>query len=205
MNGNGISPLGSFILWLNDRALSEGRVKNTTEQASDILIALRHGADLAGADEAARIGLELRDGRPHSEVARQIQRAALARLRDLTLLLINVDEQGYTPVNVRALLSIHYGELAYAALGTDANCAYIDLDVAIKQASDKSRIVAELLIQGKGPQEIGEELKTNGSRRINRALAEIAKILEGRYGGKETTGRRSSGTEAGVGADDDVR
>lgn len=56
----------------------------------------------------------------------------------------------------------------------------IEVMDAIRKASDKTRTVAWLLVAGIGPQELGKLLNTNGSRKINRALAELARILEGR-------------------------
>lgn len=100
------------------------------------------------------------------------------------LALANVDEAGYTAINIRSLLVNHFWSCKSAALESDAYSAYIDLSTAINQASDRTRTVAWLLIAGLGPQEIGKLLATNGSRKINRAMAELAKILGGRYYGK---------------------
>jgi hypothetical protein len=196
----GVSPLGTFIFWMHDRA-SE-RAENIT--ATELIAALRYGHQVPDPIEARIAGLELRDGRPHSDLARKVQRGAMARLHDRRLALDYVDAQGYTPVNVRSFLSVHWGDLEDAELGSDENCVCIDLTSAIARAGDMTRTVAELLIAGLGPQEIGATLKTNGSRRINRAMAELSRILEGRYAGAETTGRCGCRGEAGVGADNHV-
>ena len=179
------SPLAQFINYLHERAVAEGRVPNLTDHELDVLDAIR----LGGRDEWKKddveitAGLELHDGRPHSDLARRIQRRAVSELADLELTLQNADAAGYTPINLRALLSTHFDSLRYAELGSDANAAYLDIKVAIGRASDKTRTVAWLLVAGLGPQELGKLLNTNGSRKINRALAELARILEGRQNG----------------------
>lgn len=174
------SPLSQFIIYLHERALADGRVPALTDHELTVLDAIRRGTGSAE-DQEVSVGLELYDGRPHSDLARRIQRRAVSTLSDLDLALQNVDEAGYTAINLRSLLSTHFDNLRYAALGSDANCAYLDIRTAIEQASDKTRTVAWLLVAGIGPQELGKMLNTNGSRKINRALAELARILEGRY------------------------
>ena len=190
-----VSHLAEFILWLHARAEQEKRIPFMTPEALAVLCGLRHQPVIAETDEY-RVGLELRDGRPHSELARRLQRRAMAETDDPMLVLANVDEAGYTVINIRALLSQHYWSLQDAPLGTDANCAYIDLTTAINRASDRTRLVAWLLIAGLGPQEIGKLLATNGSRKINRALAELARILEGRFYEKTTATRAEAGSRA---------
>lgn len=194
----GISPLGTFILWMHDRAAE--RVEDII--ANELIEALRHGHTVPDPTEARIAGLELRDGRPRSDLARKVQRGAMARLHDRRLALDYLDAVGYTPVNVRSFLSVHWAELERGELASDENCVYIDLKHAIERAGEQTRTVAELLVAGLGPQEIGTQLSTNGSRRINRAMGELARILEGRYGGQET--RRGRRAEARGGADDNV-
>lgn len=196
----GISPLGAFILWMHDRATE--RVEDSTAEV--LIHALRTGTHtLAGPTEAEQAGLELRDGRPRSDLARKVQRGAMARLHDRRLALDYVDAVGYSPVTVRSFLSVHWAALEDADLASDENCIYIDLKHAIERAGETTRQVAELLIAGLGPQEIGATLHTNGSRKINRAMAELARILEGRYGGQTT--RRHARAEAGSGADEHLQ
>lgn len=174
------SPLSQFIVYLHQRALADGRVPALTEHEIEVMDAIRFGAREQPGDAEIDTGMELYDGRPHTDLARRIQRRAVSELADLTLTLENVDAAGYSPINLRALLSIHFDTLRYAPLGSDANAAYLDIKVAINKASDKTRTVAWLLVAGIGPQELGKLLNTNGSRKINRALAELARILEGR-------------------------
>lgn len=172
----GVSPLGQFILWMHDRATE--RVENIS--ATELIETIRHGEQVPDPTEARIAGLELRDGRPRSDLARKIQRGAMTCLHDHRLTLEYLDTLGYTPVNVRAFLSIHWTALETAALGSAENCILIDLKTAIERASTITGTVARLLIAGLGPQEIGSQLSTNGSRRINRAMAELSRILEGR-------------------------
>src|SRR5215217_1091122 len=116
------SPLAQFIIWLHTRAENEGRVPSIDAEAERFLLALNVGrSDFR--DEVTLSALELHDGRPHSELARRIQRRATAETHDPDLVLANIDEAGYTPINVRALLSQHFWDLRYAALGSDATCA----------------------------------------------------------------------------------
>lgn len=191
-----VSPLGQFILWLNERASAEGRIPEINDEALDLLNALRDGATREDARkfETIHVGLELRDGRPHSDTARKVQRRAVSELENLGLALVNVDEAGYTAINVRAFLTHHFFDLRRAPAGSDANCAYVDLIGALRQASERARLVACLLIAGYKTQEVGELLskrnqKTeNGSRHIHRALAEVSKILEGKYRREEPVG-----------------
>lgn len=176
------SPLANFITWLHVRAVEDKRVPALTDDAYAVMLGILGEpiGDNPALNDAHAVGLELHDGRPHSDLARRIQRRAVSELADLELALQNVDTAGYTPINLRALLSMHFDTLRYAPLGSDANAAYLDIKVAINKASDRARAVCWLLIAGVGPQEIGKLLNTNGSRRINRALVEVARILEGR-------------------------
>jgi hypothetical protein len=182
------SPLSNFITWLHTRAVEDGRVPNLTPEAYAVMLGILGEplGDNPNLREAHLVGLELHDGRPHSDLARRIQRRAVSELSDLELTLQNVDAAGYTPINLRALLSMHFDTLRYAPLGSDANVTYLDIKVAINKASDKTRTVAWLLVAGIGPQALGKLLDTNGSRRINRALAELARILEGRCYARNT-------------------
>lgn len=177
------SPLSTFITWLHLRAVEDGRVPSITPEAYAVMMGIlgEPATEHTANREAQLVGLELHDGRPHSDLARRIQRRAVSELTDLELTLQNVDAAGYTTINLRALLSTHFDALRYAELGSDANCAYLDIRTAIERASDKTRTVAWLLVAGIGPQELGKMLNTNGSRKINRALAELARILGGRH------------------------
>ena len=62
----------------------------------------------------------------------------MLELGDLELALANADDAGYTAINIRSILVNHFWTCKTAALGSDANCAYIDLSTAINQASDAS-------------------------------------------------------------------
>src|SRR5262245_39102143 len=122
------SPLAQFITYLHTRAQAEGRVPELDTAALQFLSAVAGGpADWLPKTEEVNAGLELHDGRPHSDLARRIQRRAVSELTDLELTLENLDAAGYTTINLRALLSTHFDRLRYAPLGTDANCAYIDI------------------------------------------------------------------------------
>lgn len=181
----GISALGQYVLWLHRRTKAAGCIKETDTEATQLLDALYGGPVNNPATKAQIAGLELRSGRPRNELAKKVQRAAVNRLRSLELVMHAVDELGYNSVLVRGLLQHHYWELKRAPLGSDAHIIYTDLNSAIDRASDRTKAVAYLLIAGLGPQEIGAVLKTNGSRRIGKAVAELSRILQGRdKGGK---------------------
>lgn len=177
------SALGQFVLWMHSRAKKAGRLDVTCEEAAQVLDALCGGPVNNPATEAQIAGLELRSGRPRNELAKKVQRAAVHRLRSLDLTMRAVDELGYTPVLVRGLLQNHFWELKRAPLGSEAHLVYTDLSSAIDRATEKTKVVVFFLIAGLGPQEIGAELKTNGSRRIGKAMAELSRILEGRDNG----------------------
>jgi hypothetical protein len=134
--------------------------------------------------EAHEAGLQIYDGRPSSETARRVQKRALQDARSLPLILRNIDEVGYTSLNVRAALN-HFFELQAAppagdALAEDGWMVYADLTGAINEAPDRTRTVAWLLIAGFIPAEISTLLGSNGSRLVNRAVREIAHTLEGK-------------------------
>lgn len=175
------SHLANFILWLHERAVAEGRVPDISDEALDLLDAVEMGGDRESACRFPNVaaGAEIYAGRPRCELARQIQRRAIARTRRLGLVLLNVDEVGYTPLNVRALLTHHFVELMDADVGTGAHSAKVDLELAANRATDRSRAAAWLLIAGYSSPEIGRILGTNGSRVIGRAMKELATILEG--------------------------
>lgn len=180
-----LSALGQFVSWLHRRAEQAGRLDVTCDEAAQVLAALYGGPVSTPATEAQIAGLELRSGRPRNELAKKIQRTAISRLRSLDLTMRAVDELGYTPVLVRGLLQAHFWELKRAPLGSEAHLVYTDLSSAIDRATEKTKVVAFLLIAGLGPQEIGAALKTNGSRRIGKTMSELSRILEGRdKGGK---------------------
>lgn len=197
-----LSALGQFILWLHKRAQQAGRITVSCEEATQVLEALYGGMEFnlttrmktetklrhkfEGLTDAQIAGLELRRGRPRNELAKKIQRVVINQIRSLDLVLCAVDELGYTPLLIRSLLQNHYWELRRHPLGSDAYVVYADLNHAINRATDKTKIVAFFLIAGCGPQEIGAVLKTNGSRRIGKAMAELSRILEG----KTNRGRR---------------
>lgn len=180
------SPLAQFIMWLHERRAHEGRIPELTAESLTLLEGLydRPVAEHTPHQDLYNVGQELHDGRPHSDEARRIQRHAMLELGSIDLALSNVDEAGYTAINIRALLANHFWTCKGSPLESDGYSAYIDLSSAINLASERTRVVAWLLIAGLGPQEIGKLLATNGSRKINRAMAELAKILGGRYYGK---------------------
>lgn len=177
-----ISALGQLVLLLHRWASDDGRLLVADVDAERLLATLTGRMRPPEGEETTyeRAGLELRVGRPRNEIAKKVQRYALRQLRDIDAVLRAVDELGYSPVLVRALLQLHYGELCGAPLGSDAHCAYVDITGAIERASDPTHEVAALIIEGFGPQEIGEKLGANGSRRIGQAMAELARILSGR-------------------------
>ncbi len=182
-----VSALGQFIYWLHNRAQQAGRIDINCEEATQLLDALsptglqslaRLRRQAEGLTEAQIAGLELRSGRLRSALSKKVRRAAVRRLRAPGLAVHAVDELGYTPVLVHGLLQNHFWELESAPLGSEAHLIYVDLSSAIAQATERTKVVAFLLIAGLGPQEIGTVLRTNGSRRIGKAMAELSRILE---------------------------
>jgi hypothetical protein len=173
-----VSSLGEFTLWLHKTAV----VTTQTQTASELLAALGGAQYPAGEalTEAQIAGLELRSGRPRSQLARTVQRAAIRRLRELPLVLRAVDELGYSTTLVRSLLQTHYMKLQEAPLDSFEYAVYLDLKQAVQRASGRTQEIAKLLIEGYGPLDISDTLKTNGSRRISKATAELSRILEGR-------------------------
>src|SRR5262245_33263325 len=129
------SPLAQFIVYLHTRALQEGRVPSLTNEAYAVMLGILGEpiGDNPALNDAHAVGLELHDGKTHSDLARRIQRRAVSELADLELTLENVDAAGYTTINLRALLSTHFDTLRYAPLGSDANCAYVDIKTAIEK------------------------------------------------------------------------
>ncbi len=184
------SPLSQWILWLHSRAIATGRVPEVTEESLEFMMGIG-GLSQAEPTEAHEAGLQIYDGRPSSELARKVQRRSLQEARSLPLILRNVDERGYTALNVRALLQ-HFFELQGSptegdALGEDGWMVYADLTAAINAAPDRTRVVAWLLIAGFIPAEISLLLESNGSRLVNRAMREIARILEGKHNASTDT------------------
>lgn len=174
------SPLADLVLWLHTRAVEDKRLVETSDEAAAFLAGCA-GQPYSGADEAGYlVGLEIYSGRPHSDSARAIQRRAYRALHSLTLVLSNVDEAGYTAVNIRPLLEIHYQALNTAPLGSELHCVAIDLYGATLRASLITRDVAILLASSYSAAEIGARYQTNGSRRVAKAMTELAKILQGK-------------------------
>lgn len=175
-----VSALGQYILWLHEFARREGRLKIADAEASTILETIaRTGPAPKGRapTEAEQLGLELRIGRPRSERAKHIRRVAVEQLQQPEVLLLAVDELGYSTLILRAILQGHYWRLKEAAAGSIEHAIYIDVQRAMSLASAGTRLVAYMLIAGYGPQEIGAKLQTNGSRRVGKALMELARIL----------------------------
>lgn len=190
----GISTIGQLILWLNERAREEGRIEVSDPVASLVIETLE--GDGAVPDGRFRdlplgvqVGLELRRGRAFSDEAKAIRSAALARLRDYEVFLAAIDALGYTPQLVRAALSIHFERLLDEELGTAGNCVLLDIETARQRAPEDIQQAVDLLPR-MGPQDIGVELDTNGSRLVGRAMATMSRILEGRYNGKPRKRRR---------------
>jgi len=189
-----VSALGQLILYLHSRALVEGRLHEDDATASQIIAVLsdeqwQPEGKFRDLPLGVQVGLELRSGRAFSDEARNIRQAALARLRDYELLVAAIDELGYLPQLIRAALSLHYEQLEEEPLGSDGNCILIDLQAARAKAPEEVQHVVDLL-PSMGPQSIGEELDTNGSRLVGRSMALLNRILEGKYIGKPRKRRR---------------
>lgn len=166
------STLGDLVLWLRQEAERNGRAQIQDPKAAAIIAALQTG-------QGDPDGVELYLGKPKSNIARQIMRAATNRLRDLSFTLFYIDEFGYTTISLRALLANHYARLRSAPLDSDENDAYIDLQTALGKVSPQTRLICSMLVEGASPKEVGEKFATNGSRRISRACLDLVRVLEG--------------------------
>lgn len=170
-----IAPIGQLALQLHTEAAIGGAVEPSEESRAFV----RGLTDPKGDG----IGRELRRGRVTSEDARRVQKAILRRLNSFDLCVRLADAYGYNPILVRSFLSRHYRQMRRADLDSTAYSIFVDLRLAINASTLETRFVALALILGEGPQQIGNMLKTNGSRTVHRAMRELAQRLEGTYGG----------------------
>lgn len=185
--------VSKLVLYLHQLADEEGRIEVDDALASNILQALRGGE--VGSEESAAIADELTNGPVLSVEAKAIRNAALRQLINYTLFLRSVDTLGYTVQLLRSALSTHYEMLTTEPLGSDGNCILLDIDVAYsKLTAPLHQQVVRLLMDGLGPQEIGEQLSTNGSRLVGRVLKQMSDTLEGTHlnGTKKQSKPRSS-------------
>ncbi len=180
-----VSGIGQLVLYLNERADREGRLKVLDMQAELMMCAVAGMYDGLTTPEmfqlplSVLIGLELRSGRIVSERGKTIRRAALSRLNDYDVFLGAVDDIGYTAQVVRAALTVHWSRLSSAYLGSDGHCVYLDIATARDQAPENVRTVITLL-PAMGPQELGVAFQTNGSRLVGRCLSTLSRILNGK-------------------------
>jgi hypothetical protein len=173
------STIGEFILWMHNKALDEGKIHIPTDPDEGWWEGLKIVAALT-VGKGHSVGVELYRGKPDSPLARQILRRAMARLGNLDRLIAYIDDNGYTTIALRALLSNHWSNLQAAKLDTDANAIYMDVTAAVKRVSAETRYICAMLVAGMGPKEVGQKFNVNGSRRISRACLDLVAQLEPR-------------------------
>jgi hypothetical protein len=183
-----ISPEGQLVLSLHQRADRKGHVVVKSALADLILYTIATGkiTPAKRRPTGALVGLELRSGRVASPEAKEIRQAALGRLRDYTTFLDTIDAIGYTPQVLRAAIMVHYDKLCSEGLGSDGNCALMDIEIGLKLVPPKVREVIELLAAGYGPQSVGDKLGVNGSRLASEAFDLLSAALEGGQNGSKT-------------------
>lgn len=164
------SAMGEFLLWWMDRQMRAGKWDETDPEAAAFLDALLSG-------DGDPVGIEIQQGRPHSAQARRIVKRALAALDDLGLVMAYIEDDGYTTVATRVLLSKHYHKLRDAPVGTSLNAVYIDLNQALRWSSEMTVEIAAALTAGYGAMDVGKRYRTNGSRLVARAVSELTSVM----------------------------
>lgn len=167
-----MSTIGQLVLWCHERATVRGLVKEQDDEATAILAAIQSG-------EGHSVGIELRNGHLRSARARTIFKRALREFKSIDTCVYYVDTFGYDYLIVRSLITHHYLQLSRAPITSDEYAIYQDLNHAYKQATEQTQLVIKLLAAGYGPLEIKDTYKLDASRLIRRAVAELARILEG--------------------------
>ena len=185
------SSLGTLVLYLHDKGRAEGRFTDldNADLAAELQLAEDIMAGIRGENDNS-VGAELRTGRANSDIANLIRLKVQRALLNYGTLLDSIDKNGYVPQNLRAALMFHWERLCSEPLGSDGNLICIDIRSAAENAPEDYQEAINRLMNGQGPQLIGEELEVNGSRLVGKALKHISCVLEGKIYGKRKRSRR---------------